>query len=83
MARLKLRFHPQAWINDYATEIDPQGETEWSIEWPADRQPPDDDRYESDDLIDENAPAWIQEAIYNGPFYIEVLNRDEFPRVKR
>jgi hypothetical protein len=82
MAELKLRFHPQAWVNGYAIDVDPEGETEWSIDWNPNEVPPDDDQYESDDLIDENAPEWIQEFIHHGPFYVEILNREDFPEAR-
>lgn len=29
MRRYKAKFIPQAWINDYAFPIDPEGEIEW------------------------------------------------------
>ena len=27
--RVPARFQPQAWVNDYAVDVDPEGETEW------------------------------------------------------
>ena len=71
-----VRFTPQAWIRDYATECDPEGPREFTI---PERDARDDtgqrlpDRsYESDTLKEhENAPKWIQE--WSGPFEIEIL----------
>lgn len=69
---LKCRFHPQAWINDYAIEADPEGETDFIALWPSDRAIPEQDTYQSDNLRhDPRAPKWIQD--WSGPFYIEIL----------
>lgn len=74
---VKLRFHPQAWVNDYAMEVDPEGETDWEIDirevcWPI----PEDDSYESDELrLADAAPEWVRD--WSGPFWVEILNRDE------
>lgn len=71
--KLHLRFHPQAWQNDYAIPVDPEGDTEW---WSAfdGVVVPDDDTYESDDLrYLPGAPQWVTD--WAGPFYIEVLSR--------
>lgn len=66
----KAIFHPQAWIHDYAVDVDPEGATEWDVGM----VPPDlrDNRHESDLLrFHENAPAWTRN--WNGPFWIEVI----------
>lgn len=31
MTYWQARFVPQAWINDYAVDVDPEGCTEWAI----------------------------------------------------
>ena len=71
------RFHPQAWINDYAVEVDPEGETEFDVTpeiLAFDRAAAlelEDDSYDSDDLrFAAAAPKWVQE--WSGPFWIEV-----------
>ena len=66
----KVRFHPQAWINDYAVEVDAEGPTEFEVgEVAADVR---DDSYPSDNLRDhENAPQWVKD--WGGPFYVEIL----------
>jgi hypothetical protein len=30
-SRYRARFQPQAWIRDYAVDIDPEGETQWDV----------------------------------------------------
>lgn len=71
------KFHPQAWINDYAFEVDPEGETTWDVtdeivamgEGAA--MTLQDDQYNTDNLrFSKNAPKWVQE--WSGPFYVEV-----------
>lgn len=70
---MRVRFHPQAWVNDWAIEVDPQGETEWEAGDVADDIA--DNTYESDDLrFHDNAPQWVRD--WTGPFYVEIL-RDE------
>lgn len=70
---MRVRFHPQAWVNDWAIGVDPQGETEWEVGEISDDL--EDDTYETDELrFHENAPQWVQD--WAGPFYIEIL-RDE------
>lgn len=72
--KLQCRFHPQAWIGDYAVSVDPQGTTDWEVEFTGEL--PGDDSYESDILISEgSAPEWIKS--WCGPFYVEIVNREE------
>lgn len=72
--RLHLRFHPQAWINDYAVAVDPEGPTEFFVEFGGEL--PDDDSYESDEFRElDGAPEWVRN--WSGPFYIEILNREK------
>ncbi len=79
--RIIATFHPQAWVNDYAIEVDPEGETEWDVTdyilasfTPEEALALEDDQYESDNLStdDPNAPKWIRE--WSGPFYVEVAD---------
>jgi hypothetical protein len=71
-------FHPQAWVNDYATPVDPKGETTWDVTAELLAMPEADrakalipDQYESDDLrYATSAPAWVKD--WTGPFYISV-----------
>jgi hypothetical protein len=77
--RIIATFVPQAWINDYAVEVDPEGETEADVtdhilgfatteEELANLK---DDSYETDDLIyAPGVPDWW--ADWGGPFRIEV-----------
>lgn len=76
--RFRARFHPQAWQNDYAISVDPEGETEFDVTAEVEaslgegREIPDDDSYDSDELRHAaNAPKWIRE--WSGPFYIQVI----------
>lgn len=71
---MRVRFHPQAWVNDYAIEVDPQGKAEWEV-----GDVPDgiaDDTYESDEFRShDNAPQWARD--WTGPFYVEILRGEE------
>lgn len=62
-------FHPQAWQNDYAVPVDPEGPTEFDVgDVPDDMA---DNSNESDALSQHpNAPAWVKN--WPGPFYIEI-----------
>lgn len=74
-----VEFVPQAWINDYAYPVDPEGETTWEV--PVDQLvglKPDD--YPSDELrFMDNVPKWVQE--WSGPFYI-TWNTDRVAELK-
>ncbi len=64
----RLRFTPQAWINDYATTVDPAGNSSW-----LDDIPPgiSGGTYEADDLRNSTrAPDWVRG--WQGPFEIDV-----------
>lgn len=68
MKFVTLTFHPQAWINDYAVPVDPEGPVTFEVEPEAVRgiEP---ETFEADDLrFHNNAPAWIRE--WSGPFEI-------------
>ena len=78
--RIIAKFHPQAWVNDNAIEVDPEGPTEWDV---TDRIVAmsrekaialEDDQNDTDYLAwDDNAPKWIQD--WQGPFYVEVAEQ--------
>lgn len=77
---MTVRFHPQAWQNDYAVPVDPEGPTEWepSSIYVRDllarygRVALEASTYESDELRhDPAAPEWVRN--WSGPFYCEVL----------
>jgi hypothetical protein len=71
-------FHPQAWVNDYAVDVDPQGPTTWDVTDYIVKLEPKlraktlaGNTYESDALRElPNAPRWTAE--WSGPFYVEV-----------
>lgn len=78
------RFNPQAWINDYAIEVDPEGEQEWDVTRAFNRLRPDYRRKMLDEIFDRgealdrhdylkedpHAPEWVRE--WRGPFDIWV-----------
>lgn len=77
---VKVQFTPQAWVNDYAIDVDPEGETEFEIpvaDAMIDGRLRKDNHDETDVLKDHpNAPRWIKQ--FAGPFYIEILDRHRF-----
>lgn len=77
----KARFVPQAWINDYAVDIDALGETDWDLTDAEAAQALSEARRPCPDLdyLREHfqAPAWVRE--YPGPFRVELLGSDGFP----
>lgn len=83
--RIIATFVPQAWINDYAVDVDPEGPTKWDITDHILAMGKDaalalkDNDYPTDDLrYTDNAPTWIKE--WRGPFYVRVKDaiRDYF-----
>ena len=75
--RIIAKFHPQAWVNDSAISVDPEGEVTFDVTQEILKigliaaLEMDDDDYETDELREsENAPEWIKD--WGGPFYIEV-----------
>lgn len=66
-----VEFHPQAWVNDYAVEVDPQGPTQYEVEDSDIESGWESDTYETDALKDHpNAPEWVRE--WQGPFWVDV-----------
>jgi len=77
MQRIIATFHPQAWINDYAVDVDPQGEcsfdvTDFVVALSESVAPPIRDYDDSsDDLASvPGAPEWVR--TWTGPFYVTV-----------
>lgn len=77
----QARFNAQAWQNDYAIDVDPEGETHWPISdddaqtWLPEAKSPSADL---DRLQDHpNAPQWVRD--WRGPFYIELIDPDGLP----
>ncbi|BCM87789.1 hypothetical protein [Methylobacterium indicum] len=75
-------FVPQAWVNDYAVEVDPEGETEFDVapelramgrknamNLDREHQLRDDLRYAA------AAPQWVKD--WSGPFEVLLRNPDE------
>ena len=78
---MRATFHPQAWVNDYAIDVDPQGDTSWDLtpayveQLQRSMTHPEEvleaNTYESDELRqDPAAPKWVRD--WCGPFYVEV-----------
>ena len=67
--RLRCTFIPQAWVNNYAVNVDPAGPTTWDTDWfGTDLPAPRSD--ESDQLRDgADAPRWVKD--WSGPFEVE------------
>jgi hypothetical protein len=75
--RIIARFHPQAWVDDYAVEVDPEGPLEWDVTQDilrmgkAKAMDIQDERESSDALQDvPTAPEWVR--TWAGPFWVEV-----------
>jgi hypothetical protein len=78
------RFSPEAWVNDYAIPVDPEGPTEWEVtpayltELTA-RYGPEllcESSYEADELRhDPAAPEWIRE--WRGPFTVYIVEEED------
>jgi hypothetical protein len=71
------KFHPQAWINNYAVDVDPAGDVEFDVTSDIERMGKDDAMQLTDNSDDSDtlakssgAPAWIRN--WTGPFYVEV-----------
>lgn len=76
---ITAKFHPQAWVHDYALDVDAEGPTEWDVTEAVLAMGREkalalaDDDYDTDYLrFVPNAPKWIRE--WNGPFYVEVAD---------
>lgn len=74
MKKFTAHFTPQAWVNDYAIDVDLEGPDTFDvtdeINTDHDGIIPDDD-YDLDDLhLAKAAPAWVRE--WSGPFYVRV-----------
>lgn len=74
----RARFRPEAWVNDYAVEVDPGGEQEWQVSAAL----ADDTRLalasrgDLDFLRDDpSAPRWVRE--WSGPFTVEIVGDGE------
>lgn len=78
--RIIATFVPQAWVNDYAVCVDPEGPTTFDVTaYLLERYTREelarirDDQYESDDLRSvPSAPRWVR--LWCGPFYVRVAD---------
>lgn len=76
MPRFIATFTPQAWVNDYAMTVDPEGPTEWETVFDG---LTDEQReeilyggHDAFDLLksDPDAPVWVRD--WSGPFEIHI-----------
>ncbi len=76
--RIIARFQPQAWANDNALDVDPEGPTEWdvtdSILEMGKRKALALDDDDGTDILREllSAPEWVRN--WSGPFYVIVAD---------
>jgi hypothetical protein len=87
--QLRASFDAEAWLNDCATSVDPQGDTDWDCTAFVDSQglrpkvekaiAEQDEWLDRDDVLvdDPAAPAWIREWAWHGPFTITVRRAEE------
>lgn len=78
-------FNPEAWVNDYAYPVDPQGEQSWDCtSYIGTILSPEEieqfltghETYNTDCVRDDpNAPAWVRD--WSGPFNIDLTEVDE------
>lgn len=70
-ATTRVHFRPEAWVNDYATEVDPEGPQTWDVT-PATAAQINTSTSDLDFVKDDpNAPQWVR--AWPGPFTITVL----------
>lgn len=76
----KARFVPEAWINDYAVEVDSEGETDWDLtDDEALKILPEAQSTGADlDFLRDHpgAPQWVRN--WHGPFTVRLVNPDGF-----
>jgi hypothetical protein len=75
----RVHFQPQAWVNDYAINVDDEGEDTWEVsERTAEQIEAALDRDDHDwDFVrwDSRAPSWVRS--WTGPFYINIVELRE------
>jgi hypothetical protein len=81
--RIIAEFVPQAWVNNYAINVDPEGPTTWDVtDYILENYSKEralalkDDDYPTDDLRNHaSAPEWVRD--WSGPFYVQVADSIE------
>jgi len=69
MIKIRCTFRPQAWINDYACDVDVPEDANTTWEMEVEELPPPHS-YESDELRHcDDAPDWV--ADWSGPFEVD------------
>ena len=77
---MRVHFQPQAWVNDYATDVDDQGNDVWDVtDETAKLIRKAFEDYSGGDLDfvvgDDNTPQWVRD--WSGPFCITVVEDEE------
>lgn len=72
--RYRAEFSPQAWVNDYAIPVDPQGETEWDATEFVE-QLLREGVYRGGEVRPEYAAEWLQETLVHGD-HDDILRTD-------
>lgn len=75
--QVTVKFYPQAWVNDHAIDVDPEGETTFAVEAShLERFTEDALKYELEPYLElPQLPQWIRE--WRGPFWIDVERDDQ------
>ena len=75
----RLRFRPQAWIRDYAVDVDPEQPDTWEVpasllidRFPTEGSWHDRDNDRDDMRFEGDAPKWMRD--WTGPFEVELLD---------
>ena len=75
---IEITFVPQAWINDYAVDVDTEGPDTWDVTTYVTAMSRKkalalrDNRENSDPMVRFNAPRWVRN--WRGPYRFEVEN---------
>jgi hypothetical protein len=76
MTRYQAEFSPQAWQNDYAIPVDPQGETTWDVTEFVEKIL-DEGLYRGTEIKREYAREWLDATLERGNDHDDVLWQDE------
>ena len=75
---IEIKFVPQAWIDDYAVDVDPEGPDTWDVTTYVTAMSQEqafalrDNQDESEPMLRFNAPEWV--INWQGPYRFEVAN---------
>lgn len=74
MTRYIATFSPQAWINDYAVSVDPEGETTWDATEYVKEQLREG-VFRGNEVSQQFAKEWLEETLEHGD-YDDILRTD-------